>query len=73
MTLLLLRDKPWQCIDMSRLVRSACLIPLVRQIVAIALGFTLLSSGILLAGCGQKGPLYIPDTPSSEESEDSEG
>jgi predicted small lipoprotein YifL len=69
---LLLRDKPWQCIDMSRLVRSVCLTPLVRPIVAIVLGFTLLSSGILLAGCGQKGPLYIPDTPSSEESEDSD-
>jgi predicted small lipoprotein YifL len=69
---LLLRDKSWQCIDMSRLVRSVCLTPLVRSIVAIVLGFTLLSSGILLAGCGQKGPLYIPDTPSSEESEDSD-
>jgi len=31
-----------------------------------------LTSGILLAGCGQTGPLYIPDTPSSEESEDSD-
>ena len=27
---------------------------------------------LLLAGCGQKGPLYFPETPASEESEDSD-
>ena len=29
-------------------------------------------ASVLSAGCGQKGPLYLPETPASEESEDSD-
>lgn len=27
----------------------------------------LLAAGVLLAGCGQQGPLYIPDTPAAQQ------
>ena len=37
------------------------------------LGFALVFiSSVIISGCGQKGPLYIPETPASEESEDSD-
>ncbi len=45
---------------------------LTQRIVTLALGFALLMGGVSLVGCGQKGPLYIPEPASSEESEDND-
>ena len=44
----------------------------VRQASALALVALALGASVLIAGCGQKGPLYLPETPVSEESEDSD-
>ncbi|HCX86744.1 MAG TPA: hypothetical protein DG761_01825 [Gammaproteobacteria bacterium] len=44
----------------------------VRNAAALTLVVTLVCAGLLVSGCGQKGPLYIPETPASEESEDSD-
>ena len=44
----------------------------VRQAAALALVALLLGTSVLVAGCGQKGPLYLPETLASEESEDSD-
>ena len=44
----------------------------VRQAAALALVALALGASVLIAGCGQKGPLYLPETPVSEESEDSD-
>lgn len=44
----------------------------VRQAAALALVALALGASVLSAGCGQKGPLYLPETPASEESEDSD-
>jgi len=43
-----------------------------RQATALALVALALGASVLSAGCGQKGPLYLPETPASEESEDSD-
>tara|TARA_Y100000588_G_scaffold104335_1_gene113803 strand:+ start:1558 stop:1728 length:171 start_codon:yes stop_codon:yes gene_type:complete len=43
-----------------------------RQVAALALVALVLGASVLSAGCGQKGPLYLPETPASEESEDSD-
>ena len=43
-----------------------------RQAAALALVVLALGASVLSAGCGQKGPLYLPETPASEESEDSD-
>ncbi len=43
-----------------------------RQATALALVVLALGASVLSAGCGQKGPLYLPETPASEESEDSD-
>lgn len=44
----------------------------VRQAAALALVALALGASVLSTGCGQKGPLYLPETPASEESEDSD-
>ena len=44
----------------------------VRQAAALALVALALGASVLSVGCGQKGPLYLPETPASEESEDSD-
>ena len=43
-----------------------------RHAVTLALVALALGASVLSAGCGQKGPLYLPETPASEESEDSD-
>jgi predicted small lipoprotein YifL len=54
------------------LVMPTSLARLTQRIVTLALGCALLMGGVSLVGCGQKGPLYIPEPASSEESEDSD-
>ena len=44
----------------------------IRNATTLTLVVIVLCAGVLSSGCGQKGPLYIPETPASEESEDSD-
>ena len=44
----------------------------IRNATMLTLIVIVLCAGVLSSGCGQKGPLYIPETPASEESEDSD-
>ncbi len=44
----------------------------IRNATTLALVVIVLCVGMLSSGCGQKGPLYIPEMPASEESEDSD-
>ena len=54
-------------IKMSSLVNGQT-----RNAAVLTLVVTLVCAGLLVSGCGQKGPLYIPETTASEESEDSD-
>ena len=54
-------------IKMSYLVNGQ-----VRNTAVLTLVVTLVCVGLLVSGCGQKGPLFIPETTASEESEDSD-
>jgi len=54
-------------IKMSSLVNGQ-----VRNTAVLTLVVTLVCVGLLVSGCGQKGPLFIPETTTSEESEDSD-
>ena len=44
----------------------------IRNATMLTLIVIVLCIGVLSSGCGQTGPLYIPETPASEESEDSD-
>ena len=44
----------------------------IRNATMLTLIVIVLCAGVLSSGCGQTGPLYIPETPASEESEDSD-
>jgi len=54
-------------IKMSSLVNGQA-----RNAAVLTLVVTLMCAGLLVSGCGQKGPLFIPETTASEESEDSD-
>jgi predicted small lipoprotein YifL len=54
-------------IKMSSLVNGQA-----RNAAVLTLVVTLMCAGLLVSGCGQKGPLFIPETTASEEPEDSD-